>query len=142
VPSVYCVETIWADSAIAALKSMGQNDLIEQINLPRLCATCINSNTKISKQVISSLKDGSILRKQNFQLAYILFVWYLFLLKLDQIPAFYKRVRNRILISIGKKNFQRIDGLVDINEATFALTNCLSKKKYVFSEMNKKIIVK
>jgi hypothetical protein len=140
VPAVYCVETIWADSAIAALQSMGCDHLINQINLPRLSATCVNSNSGIWKQVINSLKEGALSRKQNYQIWYILFFWHLFLLKLIHIQNFYRRVRNRILIVIGQKNFHQIDRLHNINEATYALTNYLLEKKYVFSEMNKKII--
>ncbi len=140
VPKVYCVETIWADSAIAALKSMGQDNLINKINLPKLAANCINSNSGISKQVIISLKESCVLRKKNYNISYILLSWNLFVFKLKYIIIFYRRLRNRISIIIGMKNFQRIDGLQNINEATLSLINYLSKKKYIFRVMNKKNI--
>lgn len=132
VPKVYCVETIWADSAIAALKLMGKEDLIENINLPRLCATCINFNKGISKQVKKTLKESSVFRKQNVYVAFVWLFWYLFLFKLNYIPSFFRRVKKRILIIIGKKNFHSINQLDNISEATIALTDFLVFKKLFF----------
>ena len=65
VPRIYCAETIWADSAIAALKSMGRNDLIAKIPYHKLLAHCININPEISNEVLMKLKELSFSKKQN-----------------------------------------------------------------------------
>lgn len=132
IPRVYCVETIWADSAIAALKSMERNDLLEHIDIPRFSAACINANKGITKQVISSMKDVCKFRDDNYLKYYLLFSWRLFVLKSNYISHFFNRVRNRALIIIGKKQFHTIVGLNNINEATVALTKYLSDKGLLF----------
>jgi glycosyltransferase involved in cell wall biosynthesis len=132
VPRVYCVETIWADSAIAALKSMERNDLLEHIDIPRFSAACINANKGITKQVIASMKDVSKFRGDNYFKYYFLFSWRLFVLKSNYISHFFNRIRNRASIIIGKKQFQSINGLNNINEATVALTKYLSDKSILF----------
>jgi glycosyltransferase involved in cell wall biosynthesis len=133
VPKVYCVETIWADSAIAALKSMGKIDLLNQINVIKLSASCINSNSGIWNEVVSTLKKVCLLRNQNFILTYILFLFHLFLLKLKKVNLFFNRVTNRILIIMGKQRIHRIDNLLNINEATYALIKYLVEKKFIFT---------
>lgn len=136
VPSVYCVETIWADSAITALKAMCRDDLIKRINVPKLSAACVQMNEGITKQVKYSLQNVSKLRGDNYINYYILFCWYLFLLKFKYISNLLNRVRTRILIIIGKKQFKRIDGLNNINEATVALTKYLSNRSILFKNFN------
>lgn len=46
VPGYYSVETIWADSALKALKEMGRNDLAEQFNLYRFVICSMIASSK------------------------------------------------------------------------------------------------
>ncbi|MBP1928363.1 glycosyltransferase involved in cell wall biosynthesis [Methanolinea mesophila] len=41
VPCFYCVETIWADSMVAALTALGRHDLLREFNTTNLAAHCI-----------------------------------------------------------------------------------------------------
>jgi glycosyltransferase involved in cell wall biosynthesis len=136
VPRVYCVETIWADSAISALKDMGRKDLIELINISKFSAACIKANKGIRKQVINSLHYVCKQKGDNYVKAYIRFSWNLLFLKATFLPNFINRVYNRILIIIGRKQIQRVDGLNNINEATIALTKYLSDKRILFKGFN------
>ncbi len=49
VPKVYSIQTIWADSGLAALRNMKQEKLIEEFNLERLCAYIMLNNRSIWK---------------------------------------------------------------------------------------------
>lgn len=132
IPRVYCVETIWADSAISAMKSMNRDDLLQYIDIPKFSAACINANKGITNQVLFSMKNVSKLKGDNYFKNYILFFWYLMFIKLSYIHRFYNRIRVRLLIIIGVKQFQRIIGLNNINDATLALTDYLSSKRIFF----------
>ncbi len=132
VPRVYCVETIWADSAISAIKSMERTELLEKVDIARFSAACVNSNKGIRKEVMVSMKYVCELRGDNYVRHYVLFLLYLFILKIKYIYYFFNRIRIRILIIIGKKQFHKIIGLKNIDEATIALTNYLADKSILF----------
>lgn len=132
IPRVYCVETIWADSAISALKSMKRYDLLKYIDIPRFSAACVNANKGITSQVLFSMKSVSKLRGDIYVKYYILYFWYLLVIKFKNITHFFIRIRNRFLIIIGKKQFENISKLDNINEATTALTTYLSDKSILF----------
>lgn len=42
VPRFYSVQTVWADSALAALREVGREDLVAEFNLPLLMALCVS----------------------------------------------------------------------------------------------------
>lgn len=132
IPRVYCVETIWADSAISGLKAMKRNDLLKYIDISRFSAACVNANKGITSQVLFSMKNVSKLRDDSYLKYYFLFFWYLSVIKLKYIAHFFNRIYNRFLIIIGKKQFESISKLNNINEATTALTSYLSSKSILF----------
>jgi len=136
VPKIYCVETIWADSAIAALKCMDRIELLNEINISKFSATCVNSNKGIIDQVIISMKYVSRLRQDSFVKYYILFILHLVLLKLSDIYRFFVRIANRVLIIAGRRKFVRISGLSNINDATVALTEHLSDNSILFKSFS------
>ena len=132
VPRVYCVETIWADSAISAIKAMGQYNLLKNVNIPRFAAASINANKGISKQVKESLENVSRLRGDSYLKYYIIFCWYLTVFKFKRISHLFKRVYNRILIILGRKHFVSLKGVNNINEATSILTKYLLERNIFF----------
>lgn len=139
VPKVYCVETIWADSAISALKTMGRTDLIEAIDIPKFSANCVHSNQGITTQILYSLHKVSKLRGNSYIKLYVQYIWNLLLLKFNYIFDFFNRIHNRILITIGKKQFYNIYGLENINEATVALNKYLFERNISFKNIANKI---
>src|SRR5436190_7172163 len=52
VPRVYCTESIWVDSGIAALRAMERDDLVEQLNLAKLPAYSIAANRGVVRPVL------------------------------------------------------------------------------------------
>ncbi len=55
VPRFYSVETIWADSIVAALTSVGRDDLLRDFNTPNLAAHCIVQYPKYFPIIIRDL---------------------------------------------------------------------------------------
>lgn len=51
VPEFYSVETIWADSALAALYDFDQNHLIKQFSIPNLDACCARRYQEYNKEI-------------------------------------------------------------------------------------------
>lgn len=135
VPRVYCVETIWADSAIAALKQMKREDLIHKISLSRLAANCIVANKDVSNAVIIGFYKGLRVQGENRIIPTIQLVFFLLFLYLGQFFGLIKRTWNRILMMIGIKKAIRINGLNNIFEATSALSNKLNEMSYKFLKL-------
>ena len=78
VPRFYCVETLWADSALAAFKEMGRLDLLDKFNVPRLSAYCYLRYKSFSSFTDDNFKNYRINKKigkiQSFILLYKSFV--------------------------------------------------------------------
>jgi len=133
VPRVYTVETIWVDSSIAALRAMGREDLVRQLNLPKLAAYCIGANQGVVRPVLRDLFRGMRIMRKNIVIGTIQFVWSLLLLITGSGVKFARRIGNRFLIIIGIKVVRRIDGLENMVEASHALSSYLKENGYSFS---------
>ena len=62
VPRIYCVQTIWADSAFAAFKEFNRQDLLQDFDVYKLCANILEADPSLESMVLS------FLRKKNSQL--------------------------------------------------------------------------
>lgn len=131
VPRVYSVETIWVDSSIAALRAMGRDDLVCQLNIPKLAAYCIGANRGVTNQVLRDMFRGLKIQKKNRVLGVFRFGW-----SLLTGPGFKfaKRVRHRFLLIIGIREDYRIAGIKNIVEASHTLTSYLKEKGRTFPE--------
>jgi glycosyltransferase involved in cell wall biosynthesis len=134
VPRVYSVETIWADSGVAALRAMGRNDLVQELNLPKLAAYCIGANRGVARPVLRDLFMGLRIMRKNLVIGAIQFAWSLLLLIMGSGVKFARRVWNRFLIIIGMKVVRKIDGLENMVEASHALTRYLKENGCSFSD--------
>lgn len=137
IPQIYCVETIWADSCIAALRDLGREDLVQQINLPKLAAHCISSNSGIAKEVFRHLPVGLALTHKNRWFGLFKLFGYLLMLIFKFSYGIINRVYQRMKIIIGIPEVIRIDNLENINDSSTALLNYLSKKKCSFKDIVK-----
>jgi glycosyltransferase involved in cell wall biosynthesis len=54
VPMFYCVETIWADSALAAVKEMGRTDLYNEFNVAYLTKYCNRLYPQYQNEIINN----------------------------------------------------------------------------------------
>jgi glycosyltransferase involved in cell wall biosynthesis len=130
VPRIYTVPTIWADATISALLAMGRADLVEQLNLPRLAANSIRADRGVFRPVLRGLFTGLRITRKNLAVGTIKFAWNVLglacALQTDRIK--------RLLMMIGERGRQRIDGLNNMVEASQALTRYLNDNGWSFSQ--------
>jgi glycosyltransferase involved in cell wall biosynthesis len=138
VPYVYTVETIWADSAIAAVKAMKAEKFLKKINVAKLSAYCIHYNDGISRQVISNLSNSLNILNKNKLFGFIEFSCTLALLKIGFITNIFIRVFNRILIILKLKKIIRFEEVNNIEVASRVLIKYLNENKISFSRISYK----
>ena len=131
VPRVYSSETIWADSAVAALRAMGRDDVVRQLNLPKLAAFCIGANRGVAGPVLRDMFMGLKIMGENRAVGAIRFAW-----SLVTGPGvkFAQRAWNRFFLVIGVRIVHRIDGLENMVEASHALTRYLKENGRSFGD--------
>lgn len=134
IPRVYTVETLWVDSSVAALSVMGRDDLVRQLDLPKLAAYCIFANRGVAWPVLRDMFMGMRIMQKNPAIGAIQFAWSLLLLIIGYGFNFVRRIWNRFLIIFGMKVVQRIDGLENMTEVSHALTRYLNENGYSFSD--------
>jgi len=125
VPRFYSPETIWADSALAALRHIGRADLVASFNVARFSALCFARYRRHGITAIRGMYKGSnSLHKNNIQTT-ALFLYYLLL----DTPIFLaRRIYNRLRIFCIGEGVVRIRGLCDMIEVTRTLIDYLKKK--------------
>ena len=140
VPRVYTVETIWADSAIAAIIAMKVENLIKKFNIAQLSAYCIFNNTGIDEQVRHNLSNALSSLDKNRIFGYSTFYFTFFKLKIKKIFILFARVYNRILILFRLKQIIRFEGIKNIEIASVTLSVYLSRNNISFFNSNCKEI--
>lgn len=124
VPRIYTVETIWADSGVAALRGMGRFDLIDQLNLPKLSAYCVLANRGIIRPVLQGLFRGTRIMRKNTILAAIAFSGSLVTgLGAKLLP----RAWNRILMALQLRRVHRISNVENTIDVVRELTGYLRR---------------
>lgn len=130
VPKIYTAETIWVDSAIAALRAMGREDLVETFNIPKLAAYCVGRYDGIFKNVIIDMFAAMKLMNMNFMTGICKFI-----LGLITGPGilFARRASNRFLMLAGVRTIHKYQGIKNTIEASHILSNYLNKngKKFI-----------
>jgi glycosyltransferase involved in cell wall biosynthesis len=134
VPSIYCVETIWADSGIAALSLMGRLDLVNKIKLYKLCAYVMESNNGVAIPTLNGFFKGIVALNQNKISSLIQFVFFLSFLRVKSFFKFSNRIYIRFLIFFKLKATIRIEGLKTIVDASKSLTIYLNNNGHNFTK--------
>lgn len=104
VPRFYSVETIWADSALAAIKDLNKQELFEEFNVAALAAYCINRYPQFKDDIMRHYENTPLIggnSKIRILLAYIQ----------NPVIDFIKKVIHRLLAS---KDIKRINGVENI----------------------------
>jgi len=130
-PRVYTPETIWVDSAVAALRTMGRADLVQQLNIPKLAAYCIGANRGVTWPVLRDLFTAMRIRHENRAGGAIRFAWSLLT---GPGAKFARRAWNRFLLIVGTRAIHRIDGLANMVEVSHALTRYLKENGRTFAD--------
>ena len=130
VPRYYSVRTIWADSAIAALRDMGRDDLLGKFNLPYLAAACLWSDSGYARIILGDYyRSQSRLGKRFIASTYLLFTSFL----TGPIRLLLKRIANRVRIIVRGQNFSQIDDVGDTKVAVGKLVDHLKENGKSFS---------
>jgi len=130
VPRVYSVETLWADSGVAALLAMGREDLVGQFNLPRLAAHTVLANRGVFRPVLQGLFTGLRITRKNTVIGTMKFAWILLWMLCAALIGSIKR----LLAWFGPRRKHRLDGLSNIGEASQALTRYLNDNGKSFEQ--------
>lgn len=72
VPYVYSIQTIWADSGLAALKTMNRLDLIDMFSVEKITGYVILNNPTIIKETMNSYMEITKKKKVNAYLSVFL----------------------------------------------------------------------
>ncbi len=143
IPRFYSVETIWADSTVAALKALERDDLLRDFNIPFLAAQCIIAYPKYWRIILHDMYKAFKIMNRNqlvgtFQFCYLLSAvglqkWkeWLIMLMPEKMKCILKSLlRRTATIKVGD--------VKDIVEATNILTRYLKEKGSAFQKLNKK----
>lgn len=78
IPSFYSVQTVWAQSAVIGLTSIGRFDILKSFNAPLLHAQCFTYNPRYFALIFCNLiklKSGSILVNILYFIYYTILTW-------------------------------------------------------------------
>lgn len=134
VPRIYCVQTIWADSAFAAIKEFKREDLISKFDKYMLYANILDADPGLKPlllEFIDKTKGGNTLDQEfkNINKAKLKGPYKKFLKR---------RALGRIKKILKIERYEIINNLKDMSEVTDALVNYLSKLNIdIIKEFNK-----
>ncbi|MBT9142987.1 MAG: GalNAc(5)-diNAcBac-PP-undecaprenol beta-1,3-glucosyltransferase [Dehalococcoidia bacterium] len=132
IPRFYSVQTVWADSTVAALKALGRDDILRDFNLPLLAAYCVAAHPKYRRIILRDMYNSFRIMNKNQLVGTFQFCYSLLLccfkreLLIKLIP---KRIKRILLVLLG---ITRINDVKDIAEATNIMTDHLRKTKKRF----------
>ncbi len=132
VPRLYIAPTIWADSAVAALKALKRDDILQDFNLPLLAAYCIVAYPKNAHIVLRDMYTYFRATNKNKLMGTFRFCYSLLIGPCGLIKPVTRRVIRHILL-VERANI-RINEVENIVEATNVLTDYLRKRKMRFSD--------
>jgi len=129
VPQFYSVQTIWADSAVAALKALERDDILKDFNLPLLAAYCVAAHPKYTNIILRDMyKD---FQKNNTN-QFVGTLQFCYSLLIGPGLGLVKLIPTGFSILLGKDKVTKFSGVRDIVEATNILTDYLRKNNKRF----------
>ena len=121
VPKIYCVETIWADSAFAALREFNREDLFNYFDDFVLAATIIEADATVAEKVYKFLMEKYKDLTSDEVRAKIKKIKYS-KLYLDKLQLNFTKAKRALKI----EEFKIIPNLQNMEQATLALTEYLA----------------
>ncbi len=112
IPPVYCVDAIWADSAVAAMSDMGMTEEIAALDIDALCAYIVRTCPALRSKIYSWQQSQSPGKSASHTLRKILIAYLGAPLKTDL-----TRVRNKLAKHLLRGQMQLIANVPDISAA-------------------------
>ena len=128
IPRFYSVQTIWAESAVVALRATNRRDLLSEFNLPLLYAQCVISHFGFTRVIVSSMHRAFRSTGNGYLKGSTEFLFY-------TVAILVKRATNSLVYRIRtrfSKNMHEIDGLANIEHAVNALQAYLAENNRRF----------
>lgn len=139
VPRIYSVETIWADSAFAALRNMGRNDLIHTYSRFMLYAHILNKNKSAAHMVWDHMVTY---RKGNVFQAIVDTPKLLLSFLNGPLIQFAKRLLKGMAVILGFRKMTVNHNITNIGEAMVALNSHIKKQNLSFAKCASRYNVK
>lgn len=122
VPRIYCVQTIWADSAFAAFKEFNRQDLLQEFNIYKLCANILEADSSLNQMIYSFLKSKFPEKSNTYFKKHIKDVKFKILYKKRILT-----VIQRVLKVLGLQRHKTYEKVYDMSNATQILLDFLNK---------------
>jgi len=130
VPSFYSVETIWADSSLAALKDLSFNNLLKYFSIDAMSAYCLKLYPEFTKIIIENLAKNHKTSGHSISIKFHLFKGFIKGPFITRLKAIKMQVFN-------KKTNQIFDNVPDIKKASeIVQVNIEGKIKLLLNNMN------
>ena len=131
VPSFYSVEAIWADSALAALRDLKQNELISYFNIDAISAFCINLYPQFKKEIVQNMIDNYNIAEDSILIKYHILKGKLFGPSLTWAKAVFNHV-------FYKKSFKSFNNIPDLKSANILIEKEISNQnELIFKNLKK-----
>lgn len=130
IPRFYSVQTIWAETAVVALREMNRLDLLDRFNLPLLVAYAIVGNPDYTFVALREMYRVFQIVDKNPFIGSLQFVYSL--LSSQGIRTLHYLLRR--LQARYTKPAEHIDNLNDIEEASRALAAYLTERNWQFED--------
>lgn len=123
VPRIFSGETMWAESGVAALTTMGRDDLVKEINVAKMMALMVKASPHYLDEITNhyiSLSSGALNKQQVINDIE------------KEIRRIEKkdlegRVLNRLKKTLGNRRTYRYQHINDLEQAVAQLSACLRK---------------
>lgn len=135
VPEFYSVETVWADSAIAAFNEMKRDDLVHNFNVHALTVYCYCNHKEFIGQTKTNYtnycKSNNINRLQQKKYLFLAFIK-------GPLKGYLVRVINKLTRK--RKAIEKYVGIKNISEAEHVFSNYLKHKSLSVKDMFERLI--
>lgn len=127
VPRFYSVQTIWADSALAAIKDLNKDYLVKHFSIDVLSSFCLAAHPTFRESIVTNLIKNYNLSVNSIPITYHLINGYL------RGPLFtrFKAIKNHLL---DKKYHQNFDSIANIKKASYVVQHILHDRNKTLLE--------
>lgn len=131
IPRFYSVQTIWAESAVVALRATNRRDLLNEFNLSLLYAHCAIFHFDYIRVIFSNMHRAFSLMGESYFKGLLKFSFY-------TVAILVKRVISSLIYRIKirfSKNVHEIEGLANIEHAMNSLGAYLAENNFRFGRL-------
>ena len=131
IPRFYSVQTIWAETAVVALRATNRRDLLKEFNLPLLYAQCMIFHFDFARVILSNMPRAFRSTGRNYLKGSAEFLFYATTIPIKRaMNSLAYRIRARI-----SRNVHEIGGLATIEDAADSLAAYLASNNHRFDSL-------